>query len=108
MSGYMIWGNAADPTTPPRWRTRRRWRWPWKLWRRGPTPPRLGLPNLPASLDCPPVNPLRIRMLSLCNTLLAMGPPANGQQGGGSVLWNTVPLVLLMVFLYFAMIAPQR
>jgi len=47
-------------------------------------------------------------MSSLYTTLLALGQPANGQQGGGSALWNMIPLLLVMVFLYFAMIAPQR
>ena len=47
-------------------------------------------------------------MPSLTDTLLAFAPPANGQQGGGSGLWNMIPLLLVMVFLYFAMIAPQR
>lgn len=47
-------------------------------------------------------------MPSFATSILAMAPPANGQQGGGSALWNMIPLMLVMVFLYFAMIAPQR
>ena len=47
-------------------------------------------------------------MPSYCTALLALAPPSNGQQGGGNALWNMIPLVLVMVFLYFAMIAPQR
>ena len=46
-------------------------------------------------------------MLRFPDTLLAMAPPANGQQGGNP-MWNMIPLVLVMVFLYFAMIGPQR
>ncbi|MFM1767847.1 MAG: hypothetical protein RJA22_376 [Verrucomicrobiota bacterium] len=48
-------------------------------------------------------------MTSYSAVLLALAPPPAGQQQGtGSVLWNMVPLLLVMVFLYFAMIAPQR
>lgn len=45
-------------------------------------------------------------MPSIASYFLAMAP-ANGQQGGNP-LWNMIPLMLVMVFLYFAMIAPQR
>lgn len=47
-------------------------------------------------------------MTSYSVALLALAPPPQGQQGAGSALWNMVPLILVMVFLYFAMIAPQR
>lgn len=47
-------------------------------------------------------------MTSYSAALLALAPPPQGQQGTGSALWNMVPLLLVMVFLYFAMIAPQR
>ena len=47
-------------------------------------------------------------MMTYSVALLALAPPPQGQQGTGSALWNMVPLLLVMVFLYFAMIAPQR
>ncbi len=41
------------------------------------------------------------------NVLLAMGPPPQGQ-GSGAMLLNLVPLVLLVVVFYIALIRPQQ
>jgi len=46
--------------------------------------------------------------LNYSQLILAMAPPASGQQGSAQAWTSLVPLVLLMVVFYFVLIRPQQ